>query len=362
MKILFVHASAEWSIADVGSGYRAALARAGHEVIDWRLNNRLRFVSTALSAVNKADLPEITRIASEMIVIEAVKHQPDWVVIVCAMAFHPDALVLLRRAGFKTVVIFTESPYMDADQAEFAELCDVVATNDRFSAEKYGWLHLPAAYDPERHHLVEPTERHDIVIVGTGWDQRVERLAAIDWTGIDLAIYGFWPQLDDTLPSDQFPTSDEMHPNPEALAKIGRFYQKRGTDNDETVALYSGAKICINDHRPHPHAYSANPRVYEVLAVGGGLLLTDWRDELADILGSPAMVNYGFRDAAELEYKIRLYLDHEGLRRAAVENGRVLLETSGCFPGGQTFDARVAVLTEALERATDRTPLRMVPA
>lgn len=399
MRIFWCGASADWSIADSSNGYRDALIRAGHTVHEFKLARRLINMGGFLGLeANVQNLAKVSLHASRTAVADAVEFEPDWVLISSAMAFHPDAIVLLRRAGMRVGVIFTESPYSDPDHEHVAALCDFVATNDRCSAEKYGWCYLPSAYSPEAHRMVDVAAynaeavathqravaawqtacerlraswtpqrcrgcgstvdapllpdapstpllipRHDVVLVGTGWSERVARLKRVDWRGIDFAIYGFWPQLAEQRDNLDYEHTAGIVDDPEGRAVLGRFYTERPTENRETVALYSGAKIVLNDHRMHPDAYSVNPRVFEALAVGGGLLLTDYRPELVDILGGrwPA---YTFTDAADLEAKMRYYLAHEDERRELVEYGRARVQ-------GQTFDARVATLLGALAPA-----------
>ena len=43
------------------------------------------------------------------------------------MFFHPDVLVMLRDAGKRTAVLFTESPYEDEQQARMASLVDMTS-------------------------------------------------------------------------------------------------------------------------------------------------------------------------------------------------------------------------------------------
>ena len=402
MKILWVSASAEWSVIDSSNGYRDALIRAGHELKEFKLYRRLVNMGGFLGVEPTVqNLSEVSRHASRTVAADALEFQPDLVLISSAMAFHPDAIVLLKRAGFRIGVIFTESPYSDVDQDYLAKLCDFAATNDKASADRYGWLYLPSAYSAEHHHLVDvdafnadaaaqyldqvsswelgcesirehweqqtcrgcgsviaepiypppPVEplhipTHDVVLVGTGWKERVNRLKQVDWSGINLGIYGFWPQLDTRSDEVDFSLAAGLGRDEEGRDILEKHYTRRPTENAETVALYSGAKIVLNDHRAHPDAWSVGPRVYETLAVGGGLLLTDYRPELERILGSWMASCYVFTDAADLEAKIRYYLTHESERRSLVVYGRRCVQ-------GETFDARVRTLMDAIGARED---------
>jgi len=355
MRFLHVLPSATWSTWDVAMGYQNALTRAGIESIPWPLHSRLNFVGAALQQVDhpaKENQSELARLACETVVHAALLEQVDWLLITSAMSFHPDALVTCRRAGIKTAVIFTESPYSDSAQAYMTQFCDLVATNDRHSAEVFGWLYLPPAFDPAVHHPMESppdTPRHDVVICGTGWNERVDQLAAIDWTGIDLGIYGFWPQLQDTPEAAILMERANLVPNSAAREQLGRFCAARPTTNAESARLYAAAKVALNSHRADPRARTWNPRAVEVLAVGGALLLTDHRPDLARMLG-PLAPRFAYRSPKEMSERIRTALDDEPRRRSLVEQGRVWVQ-------GESFDARVATLLAAMTR----TRLRRVP-
>ena len=107
MNILFVHASAEWSTYDTAMGYRNALVALGHDVRDFTFYNRLKYHAKALGAPLNQDMSLVSRLASESVLPEALLHGADLVVIACAMAFHPNALWLLRRASLPVALILT---------------------------------------------------------------------------------------------------------------------------------------------------------------------------------------------------------------------------------------------------------------
>ena len=55
-----------------------------------------------------------------------------------------------------------------------------------------------AAWHPDRHSVAAPdptVPAHDVVFVGSGFPSRIDWLAAMDWTGIDLGLYGTWQNV-----------------------------------------------------------------------------------------------------------------------------------------------------------------------
>jgi hypothetical protein len=250
------------------------------------------------------------------------------------MYLHPDVIIMLKRAGQRVAVLFTESPYDDEQQAEIAKHADVVWTNERSSARQYGWTYLRHAYDPERHQPGEPTEdipAHDVVFVGTGFRERIDLLSAVNWDGIDLGLYGTWGMLG-------------------SRAKLRKYVRGGTQDNRRTVELYRAAKIGLNLYRTSrgfgwdaPHvsgAESLNPRALE-LAACGVFTLSDYRTEVAEVFGPTVPT---FQNAADLEALIRGYL----------ENARYRREVAAELPGlvkCHTFDARARQIVKELKRA-----------
>src|SRR6185436_10611187 len=72
---------------------------------------------------------------------------------------------------------------------------------------------------------------HDVVFVGSGFPERVQFFNAIDWSGIDLGLYGSWKGLGLTKAIEA------------TLPRSGP------VDNRTTAALYSKAKVGINLYR-----------------------------------------------------------------------------------------------------------------
>ncbi len=346
MRLLVVHPGASFSTADVRNGLVSALKRQGHECINYALDGRIEIASKTLFAAWKrngksAGVPkpsgsDVLYQASVGVIERALRFQPDWVLIVSAMYLHPDVIIMLKRAGLRVAILFTESPYDDEQQAQVARHADVVWTNERSSARQYGWGYLPHAYDPERHQPGEPMQdvpAHDVVFVGTGFRERIDLLSAVNWDGINLGLYGTWGMLG-------------------SRSKLRQYIRGGAQDNRRTVELYRAAKIGLNLYRTSKgfgwetqrivSAESLNPRALE-LAACGVFTLSDYRAEVAETFG-PLVPT--FDNAGDLEALIRGYLENDRYRReiAAELPERVK---------GHTFDVRARQIVSELERASE---------
>lgn len=352
MRVLFVWTAAEFSIMDVARGYRDAFVRAGHDVVDFRLYERFKFIEASMRNSNvretlhaaRPDDPnlfemEVSKIATETVIIEAMKMKPDLVFIVSALGFHPNGLWLLKtwneqlqasEPGFKCAVLFTESPYEDKGQANFASIYPAMTVfcNDKFSAAKHGWHYLRHAHDPLIHRPVAPDEEKacDVLMIGTGWPERQAFFEAIDWTGINLRIAGLWPGLH----------GDDCE------SPLKPYYVFGCIDNEHTPALYCGAKVNLNMHRRSDVAYSVGPRVIE-LAACGAYQLTDYRLELDDLfpsVGGELWIDT-FETSFELSERIRFALANPEWRRIMAEKQRAAVVS-------ETFDHRLVEIFRVL--------------
>ena len=360
LRIAFVWPAAEMSVSDVARGYRNAFDRAGHTLFDFKLHNRFKYHSAALAAApggdRSGDMGLLAREATEGIAAFVLRHEPDFVVIVSGMSFHPDGLVYLRKLGVPAVSIFTESPYNDEQQLAYAAaypdmLC---ATQDAASARTYGWLHLPPSYDPEVHFRTPRSEEFgcDVFMVGTGWQDRQEVLEGVNWAGIDCRLYGHWPGVAPTSP----------------IFRCVRWTPRGSVLLNNTIVThaYASAKISLNIHRDwgRPQLWddpsgipaakaaaavgqssSANPRVMEIAACGG-FLLTDRRPELDRIFPGIRVPTFDPHVPGDLEAKIRYWLAHDAERDAMADRMRQAVEGT---VARETFDARVATLFEAMQ-------------
>jgi spore maturation protein CgeB len=318
MKLLLVHPGASFSTHDVYAGYRDALRAQGHTLREYLLDARIDEAGAFLTfrhrraKLGRPPAKLIVGKACADIVGHALYHAVDWVLIFSAMYCDPDMLVMLRRAGVRVALIFSESPYDDEPQARVAPVADIVFTNERASVPvlrraNSNTHYLPHAHDPDRHRPADAGDdvpEHEVLFVGTLFQERIDLLSAVDWSGIDLGLYGHFS----LLPSRH---------------RLRRYVQGGIVDNATTAALYRRAKIGLNLYRTScgfgrdaprlaaGQAESLNPRAYE-LAACGAFHLSDHRAEIPEIFG-PLVPT--FASVEELARLVRVYLAREDWRR-----------------------------------------------
>lgn len=337
MKVLQIHPGASWSTADVDAGLAYGLKAHGVTVIPYLLDQRIdrskkwlfynwRQTKKVKPDIEKPNVADVFYQAGIGALERALHHRVDAVLVVSAMFLHPDVIILMRRAGLRVVVLFTESPYDIDKELIVAKLVDGCWTNERscvgaFRAVNPNSGYLPHAWHPERHHPGaqegdEALPAHDVVFVGSAFQERMDWLSAIDWTGIDLGLYGSWTLL------------GSRHP-------LRRFVRGTQIDNTVAVALYRRAKIGLNLYRLSKgwgrgaayidHAESLNPRAYELAAVGA-FHLSMPRAEVADVFG-PLIPTCA--TPAEASTLIRRWLaDPDGRARVAAQLPACVAEMS----------------------------------
>ena len=328
--------------------------------------------------------------ASAQAVERALFFGCSWVLVMTGMYFSLRAVRLLRRAGVKVAVLLTESPYDLTAEFAFAAEADLCWTTERSCLPTLRLAcprtqYLPHAYDPQKHRppwgegpcpavgtpSPEPERRgqmptprnsdaagtqispfptgttpesglrisedsvpaHDVVFVGSGFEERIALLGEVDWTGIDFGLYGAWHML----PS--------RHP-------LRAHLKGREVDNAYAAALYRKARVGINLFRSSvghgkgtpkvAGAESLSPRLLE-LAACGAFTVSEWRPEVGEVFGGCVPT---FRDAAGLQSLLGYWLSPEGDQKRAA--------WARSLPGrvaGRTFDAMARTVVRDLMKA-----------
>ncbi len=357
LRVLLCHPGADWATADIHDGVLKALQKRGVEVVSYNLSGRIQISAGYMKWLWRhqtrqgKQMPKYTEAdvlfeACQHLVVRALYFQVDWVILISGTYIPPKVLEMLQAAHLKVCTILTESPYQEAQEILLSRFSQVVFTNERTAVTTfaphcdshcYYWQH---ALDPDKHHpdcqmgdiegmAVVDVPQYDVVFVGTGWEERCELLEAVDWTGINLGLYGSWGLLG-------------------SRNKLRRYIQGGVIDNRLTAALYRQSKIGLNFHRTSvtwgrgvehiQWAESMNPRCYE-LAANGCFFLTDYRKEVGEVFGDWVPT---FTTAKELEEMIRYYLAH----------GQEREEIAAHLPGlvaEHTYENRVDELLQVLE-------------
>lgn len=347
MKALICHPGASWATADLFTGLYPAFQRHGVETVEYALDGRIAFAGAWLASLyrrNKAKgmtrptMADTLYLAEQGILERALRHEVDWVFVVAGTYVLADVYELMRRAGLRVAVLLTESPYDMAHEVEIAKRVNLVFTNERTAVETFA-QYCPAYYyrhaiDPAKHDPAgeddDTVAAHDVVFVGTGWQERIELLSAVNWDGIDLGLYGTWPLL------------GSRH-------RLRRFIRGGIVPNETTAALYRRAKIGLNLHRTSVDftrgsariagAESMNPRCYE-LAACGRFFITDRRAEVAEVFGDTVPT---FETPAQLETLIRHYLAHDA------ERERIAARLPGMV-AAENFYERARTIVNVLEQ------------
>lgn len=354
MRLLLIDATADTSSRDYFDGYAAALKRAGVETYVYNANGRIGVAASWLDYCWQKgkrlgeDRPRPNALdtlyhAGIWSLEMALRLDPDWIIVVAGMYFSKLNMQLLRKASYpfsKMALMICDAPFDDNQIVNCLGLYDQIFVNEQASVPIYQQFnpevtYLPACYDPERHHpaieIPEGTPSHDVLFVGSAFRERVDLLSAVDWTGIDFALYGSWSGLG-------------------SRSKLRQYVRGGPVSNDQAAQLYRAAKVCLNLHRsrlssppvplPPGMAKSLNPRAYE-LAACGAFTLSDRRDELPAVFGDLVPT---FSTPKELEGLIRAYVPAEPLRRSVAAR-------LPAAAAGHTYDARTATLLEVLGRA-----------
>lgn len=319
LRVLLAHPGASWSTADVYDGLKFGLLHHDVDVIeyrlDWRIEATHREKMAAWRRAKRID-PTVEKPTGELVqhdssvglLIMAMERRVDVVIVVSAMLLHPNVLVMLKEAGKLVTVLFTETPYDLEHELKVAALVDGCWTNERTAVPAFRAVnpragYLPHAWEPRKHYIdcaiPNSVPSHDVVFVGSCFPERAAFFNAIDWTGIDMGLYGFWVQ--------------ERKAPVKLNAQVRACIRGGVVANLETAALYQRAKIGLNLYRHYagtPQPESLSPRAYEY-AASGVFHLSDYRKEVLEVFGDRVPT---FTTPQEAESLIRYWLAHDDAR------------------------------------------------
>lgn len=325
-RVLLIHSGHSMSTHDVYFGMLAGLKMNGVDVVVHRLDYHItaarewvKFCQEREGVTEPVLQSDVFYQAAKGAVIRAVETMPDAIIQISGLMIERRGYQILDRLGIPMLVVGTENPYEDELSGCRLPYIDVMTVNDRVSLEPLRTIaaahggrcrieYMPLGYAPEVHHPGVGNElpnipAHDVVFVGTGFPERIKFLEAIDWTGIDFALYGSWEGLAEDSPL-----------RPHLRGDI--------TGNPYVAAMYDRAKVTLNLFRTdvwreggieqRPGGTAISPRLIEAAAIGA-CVASEWRPEVPDFGGNTIAT---FTTPAECEAVLRRLLADEGERAA----------------------------------------------
>lgn len=314
--IAIVMPSHFFSTRDVGVGLSEGFRKIGYHVTDINYNTRLEYWRGIWDLTNEGDpskkqVEQMYERATGDVLFQLIRNKPDLVIIVDGTQLHVIFWAWMRELGLRSAVVMTDCPYQDVQNAYVAEKCEFAFANDILSARKMGAIYLPMAYRETIHHpmIVAKKYKSDVVFVGSGFQERIKLLEAVDFEGIDFKLLGHWG-IDDSSPIKKFNNQDSL-----------------AVPNEEVAQYYNGAKLVLDLDRTSidfggalqvDGRGSAGPRIYEAAACSCAIVAQDNIEEISSVLGG----NYiPFHTPDELSSLLREWL-HSDKEEARAEMGR----------------------------------------
>jgi len=335
VRILTVAPGPRFSTWDLWKYYTQAFIDLGHDVFTFKYHDHIAYNTSALKSVCGLDIyseknqKNSLMLSSEALISKIARTRPDVVFVVSALALPMNAWDWMNsfkeslKHPFKTMTLFTESPYVDYLQLEILRANDCAAVMDKASLESHreinkNTIYVPHAYSPEVHYPRPYSIDHvsDVFFVGTLFPERIELLSGVDWEGIDFRLFAGYSKGVEKSPINKYTIQSFLDNDTE----VPKYYTNAGV----SLNVFRTARVPAVDDEDVEHigtdeAYSISPRCFEILACGG-LLLTDARPELYDLfnVGKDLLV---YDNASDLGDKIRYYLKYREERDAIVESG-----------------------------------------
>jgi len=353
-RILLVQPGPDFSVADVHRGWKKALSRLGHTVMDYTTSDRLTFYGRALMedftqepcehgrpAVKRAmtSNEETIQMALKGLYETCYVFWPDVIFFVSAFWMTPAMLQVLRTRRHKLVMLHTESPYQDDEQLLRGQFADLNLLNDPVNIAAWKELdvpvaYMPHAYDPDVHYPDGRTNRYeaDFAFVGTAFKSRQEFFANMDLSGLSVVFGGGnW---------------NNVEPEYKHLLDYLGHHPEMCVGNEETARIYRLAKCGINFYRRESedaHAgegWAMGPREVEQAACGL-FFLRDPRPESDEVFGH---ILPAFGSADEASQELRYWVKNDALREYRANQAREAI-------ADRTFDNNAKAALKLMEEA-----------
>ena len=334
----------------------------GHDV--WAFDYHLRLAFYQESLIHWAEItPGFERqdddyavLASEALMLETFDFVPDVVLIICGLALHRRAYDLIEKLGVPKVLVLTESPYDDQNQAIIMEKGGIAATltNDKASVKplrkKTGGRveYLPHSYNPGQHFpRGKPDGKYlsDVFFFGTLWPER-------------LKLFSHLGEFHQDGPNTKRITSYNGHNmNIAGIEPIRRGKVEGFIKNSELAWYYAGTKIAVNHTRTiigedkngnaryigRRQAWSLGPRPYEIAACGTFMLGDNKRPELKKVFGKSVPT---YKNGKDLAKKVEYYLAHDDERLAM--SSEALERVKNCSFEDRARQILIPLITEVV--------------
>lgn len=241
---------------------------------------------------------------------------------------NPDTIRRLRMANPNAKIVnwngdFWPDNLLSKEGIELAKTFDLQLTINRDALDQYKQLGVNAdywqiGYEPDGIGCKPSNKQHyDVVFLGNGYSQQRRKLGKFlsGLSGIKLGLYGSgWSKSEGQTTYD---------------FKAG-------------CKIYQSSKISIGDSQWPDTGFVSN-RIFQALAAGGAALAHEWfrdMEQLGLIDGETCVI---WKSYAELEDKIRYYLNNENERQRIADAGQQMCLTR------HSFNMRVVELFEMLE-------------
>jgi len=315
MRAVVVGPMADYSVADVARGWVSGLRSVGVATAYFDLGTQLEWFIAAESAGERMPLDRARQAVTLNLLAECYRLDPDVVIIITGNDVAPEFIAELRC---RTVLVLTEHPYEAEGQLIAASQMrpTMILVNDPAGSDIYEQVaptfYIPHAYDSAVHHPGNGDHKWDACFVGTGFRNRIDFIESVDWSGINLALGGWWAKADETSLAPYL-----LHDDPTACV-----------DNATTADIYRASRCGFNIYRVDSHGehstadgHAIGPRELE-LAACGAWFARDPRPESDELF--PMLPT--FADPGELGDVIRWALAHPVERQQAADAARAAIE------------------------------------